>query len=503
MTRIGRRTVLIGLATSVGAPAILRAQSLFTQNPFSLGIASGDPAPDGFVIWTRLAPKPLELHSGMPMVTAPVTYEVAEDENFNTIVANGETQARPELGHSVHVEITGLKPASPYWYRFIAGRERSATGRARTMPHPGSGLDRVRFVAAGCQNYENGFYAAYRGIAGEELDFLWHYGDYIYEGQTKAGIRQHVGEEPYSLDDYRLRYAQYKMDADLQAAHAAHSWWVTWDDHETDNNWAGDRGQDGTPPAIFNLRRQAAAQAYYENMPLRATSFPHGPSVQIYRQAKYGDLLDAHFLDTRQYRMDQPCGDGFKPACAAALTSDRSILGAVEEKWLFEGLAKSPSRWKLIANQVMIMPLDRRTGNEPAPIWNMDSWAGYSANRTRLLNHIQKNKVKNVIVTTGDEHQNYAAELRGPKGDALGIEFVATSISTGGNGSDMRPGNDRIMANNPHLKFTNDQRGYILCEARREAWTTELKVLDRVDKPEGALSVRRKFTVPAGESKLT
>ncbi|MEI6283265.1 MAG: PhoD-like phosphatase N-terminal domain-containing protein, partial [Alphaproteobacteria bacterium] len=135
-----------------------------------LGIASGDPAPDGFVIWTRLAPKPLEMHSGMPMVTAPVTYEVAEDENFNTIVANGETQALPELGHSVHVEITGLKPARPYWYRFIAGRERSATGRARTMPHPGSGLDRVRFVAAGCQNYENGFYAAYRGIAGEELD---------------------------------------------------------------------------------------------------------------------------------------------------------------------------------------------------------------------------------------------------------------------------------------------------------------------------------------------
>jgi alkaline phosphatase D len=509
-----RRTILGGLAATCAAPGILRAQ--FVETPFRLGVASGDPSPDGFVIWTRLAPRPLDLHGGMPMTAVSVNYEVAEDDRFRTIVAKGETSARPELGHSVHVEIAGLRPNRPYWYRFMAGRERSLTGRARTLPQLGIALDRVRFVAAGCQNYENGLFTAYRGIAAEELDFFWHYGDYIYESRgtavvtDKSGlpvpvVREHAGDEPYSLDDYRRRYAQYKLDTDLQAAHAAHSWWVTWDDHETDNNWAGDHDQDGTPPEIFNLRRQAAAQAYYENMPLRKTSFPRGTAIQIYRQASYGNLLDAHFLDTRQFRMDQPCGDNLRPVCAEALATDRTIMGATEERWLLDGLATSNARWKLIANQVMMMPLDRRTDDTSAPIWNMDSWAGYPAARQRLMNHLQSHQVKNVVVTTGDEHQNFVGELRGGNGDGpvVAVEFVATSISSGGDGSDKRAGADKILADNPHLKFTNDQRGYIVCDVGRDVWNTELKVMDTVTHAGGTLSVRKKFSIAAGESRLT
>ena len=513
-SRVDRRAVLGGLAAGFAAPAVLRAQTLFVEEPFRLGVASGDPSPDGFVIWTRLAPKPLEPHGGMPMGVVQVSYEVAEDDRFRTVVAKGESPARPELAHSVHVEVAGLRPDRPYWYRFRVGRERSLVGRARTLPAPGAPLDRVRFVAAGCQHFEDGLFTAYRRIAEEEVDFVWHYGDYIYEGRAepattdKAGlpiprVREHLGDEPYSLDDYRRRYAQYKLDFDLQAAHAAHPWWVTWDDHEIDNNWASQWDQDGTPPEVFNLRRQGAAQAYYEHMPLRKRSFPAGTAIQIFRPAAYGDLLDAHFLDTRQFRMDQPCGDNFKPVCKAALDPDRTVMGAAEEKWLFDALAQSKARWRWIANQVMMMPLDRRTtADQKEPIWNMDSWAGYPAARRRLLDHIQSHGIKDVVVTTGDEHQHYVGELKAGGGDGptVAVEFVATSITSGGDGSDKRAGSDMILADNPHLKFINDQRGYIVCDVGRDAWRSDLKVLDTVRQPGGRLSTRVSYVVERGVS---
>jgi len=511
---LARRQVLVGLCATIGAPAIVRAQTIFVDQPFSLGVASGDPSSDGFVIWTRLAPRPLEPHGGMPMAVFPVDYEIAEDARFTKIIAKGQELARPELAHSVHAEVGGLQPNRPYWYRFMAGGERSNPGRARTLPQPGATRDRIRFVACGCQNYEDGYYTAYRHIADEDLDFVWHYGDYIYEPRRRSTIlgadslpiplvREHVGDEIYSLDDYRTRYAQYKLDADLQAAHAAHSWWVTWDDHETDNNWAADRDQDGTPPEIFNLRRQASTQAYYEHMPLRRTAFPRGTASQIYRRADYGKLLDVHLLDTRQYRMDQPCGDGFKPLCVEAQTPDRTIMGTAEEKWLFEGLSRSRAQWKLIANQVMIMPLDRRTSAGGEPTFNLDSWAGYPAARTRLLNHVGQRGIHNVVVTTGDEHQNYAGELSADGGTPVAVEFVATSISSGGDGSDRRPGSDMILANNPHLKFINDQRGYILCDVDRQRWRTDYKVLENVRHRDAPLATRQSITVAAGEPRLT
>lgn len=513
---ISRRAALAGAAATLAAPAILRAQALFVEPPFRLGVASGDPSPDGFVIWTRLAPRPLEPGGGMPMAVVAVDYEVAADERFATIVARGSAPAWPELGHSVHVEVSGLQPGRSYWYRFTIGRERSIAGRARTLPPSGAPLDRVRFVAGGCQNYEAGLYTAYRHVAQEEIDFFWHYGDYIYEGRGHpdavdgAGlpvpiVRAHLGDEPFGLDAYRQRYAQYKLDPDLQAAHAAHAWWVTWDDHETANNWAADRDEDGTPPEVFDLRRQAAAQAYYEHMPLRRASFPRGTAIGIYRRAGYGDLLDMHLLDTRQYRMDQPCGDNFKPVCPEALAADRTIMGAAEERWLLDGLTASKARWKLIANQVMMMPLDRRTAASGPAIWNMDSWAGYPAARRRLLDHLDRHAIRNVVVTTGDEHQNYAGELRAGAdggGPAVAVEFVATSISSGGDGSDLRPGSDRILADNPHLAFVNDQRGYILCDVTRDAWRTDYKVLDRVSAPGGTLTTRKSFAIAPDTARL-
>jgi alkaline phosphatase D len=487
------------------------ADPVFSIYPFQLGVASGDPAPDGFVIWTRLAPEPFEIGYGMPGQPVEVEWEVAEDERFRTIAKKGVAVARPELGHSVHVELTGLLPGRSYWYRFAAGRERSLVGRAVTTPALGAATDHVRFAVAGCQNYEQGYYTAYRKIAEEDgLDFVFCYGDYIYEGRgnrlrgTQETIRPHFGQEIYSLGDYRRRYAQYKMDTDLQAAHAATSWFAVWDDHETENNWASIHDENGTDPAIFALRRQAAAQAYYENMPLRASALPVGSAIQIFRRASYGTLLDLNLLDTRQYRTDQPCGDRQARNCTEINKPDAEMMGQRQHEWLMKGLKDSRAQWKTIAQQVMVMDLDRDPG--PDVSVNLDSWAGYRAPRERMLKGMRDASVQNAVVLTGDEHQNFAGELHidgskpGPK--PIAVEFVGTSITSGGDGRDQGRGAADMLSANQQLKFINSQRGYLLCDVTRERWLTDFKVLDKVSERGGTLTSRKKLAVLPGSATL-
>ncbi len=507
-----------GLGALAAMPLLSRealAQPIFRSNPFQLGVAAGDPAPDGFVIWTRLAPEPLAPGYGMPAAPMEVQWEIGTDSRFEQVVRKGTAIARPELGHSVHVEVAGLQPGRPYHYRFLVGAEKSLTGRARTMPSPGASLARLRFASLGCQHYEQGYFTAHRRVAAEpDLDFVFCYGDYIYEGRSERiwngpfgpieNIRQHTDAELYSLDDYRRRYAQYKMDADLQASHAAAAWFSIWDDHEIHNNWVSGIDQDGTPPEIFALRKQAAVQAYYENMPLRARSFPVGPSIQLYRRATYGDLVDFNFLDTRQYRTDQPCGDQWAATCAERERADAQVLGQAQERWLFDNLSNSRARWKALAQQIMVMDLDRNPGE--AVGYNLDSWAGYVRPRDRLLRHISDRRIGNAIVLTGDEHQHYAGELHldggNPDGRPIATEFVATSISSGGNGQDQRPDMIEIQRANPQLKFNNYQRGYLLCEVTPERWLSEFKVLDRVTERGAAISTRARYAVEAGDPRL-
>lgn len=498
---------LPGAATAIAAP-------IFRTFPFQLGVASGEPLPDGFVIWTRLAPEPFEIGHGMPAQAVEVEWEVGADERFQTIAAKGVALARPELGHSVHVEVTGLQPGRPYWYRFVAGKERSGTGRAMTLPVLGRRLEKARFAVVGCQHYEQGYYTAHRHVAAEQPDFIYCYGDYIYEGrgnrlrQTPEGpvetVRQHLGDESYSLDDYRRRYAQYKMDSDLQAAHASAPWFATWDDHEIDNNWVDDIDQDGTPSSVFRLRKQAALQAFYENMPLRASALPVGSSLQLFRRAAYGDLIDLSLLDTRQYRTDQPCGDRWMTECTDVARANAEMLGAAQHKWLMEGVSRSDARWKVLAQQVMVMDLDRNP-DEPVA-FNLDSWGGYRNPRERLLRGLQERKAGIVVVLTGDEHQHYAGELhldgRRPGREPVGIEFVATSISSGGNGQDQRPDMVKVQAANPQLKFNNSQRGYLICDVNHERFETRFRVVDKVTERGGQVSTRKALAVPAGKAEL-
>ncbi len=510
---LDRRRLLLGAAALGGIsalPAAGLAQAVSGDTPFTLGIASGDPWPDGFVIWTRLAPKPLDWHSGMSFAPkgVPVTWEVASDDAFKTVVQKGETVAYAELGHSIHVEVAGLQPLRPYWYRFTYNGIQSPIGRAKTAPVPGAKLDRIRFAAVGCQQYDAGFYTAYRHVSEEQdLDFVFHYGDYIYEAVygDESKKPRHVGsDEPFSLDDYRRRYALYKLDPDLQAAHANFSWWVTLDDHEIQDNWAGVWDKYLTPPDIFLLRRQAAFQAYYENMPLRKSSMPRGPDIQLYRKAVYGDLLNANFMDTRQFRTDQPCNDGFKVYCQGAFDPKQQMINGAEDAWLADSLRNTDTRWNLIAQQVMMMDLDRRNrpdaGSEP--IYNMDSWTGYPLAQQKMVDHFKG--LGNVVVVTGDEHQNFAGELRerGREGQALAIEFVATSISAGGNGSDSRKGTDILKSYNPELVFENDNRGYVVCDVTRNEWRTDYRVLDYVHEQGAPVKTRASFVVERGDPKI-
>ncbi|NJC33271.1 alkaline phosphatase D [Sphingomonas jejuensis] len=513
---IGRRQLLgAGAASMLAAPAILRAQPLFLRDPFVLGVAAGDPAPDGFVIWTRLIADADAPGGGMPMAAVEVEWSVAEDEGFRTIARSGTALARPELAHSVHVEVDGLQPGRPYFYRFQVGSARSFVGRAQTVPAAGAALDRVRFAVAGCQHFEDGLYTGYRHLAAEpDLDFVYHYGDYIYEyssspvriayGNLRERVREHRRPtELQSIDDYRLRYTEVKSDPNLMLAHAAAAWFITPDDHEVENNWVDGIPQDDVPPELFALRKRMALQAYYEHMPLRRAALALGADKPIYhRRQTYGSLMSAHFLDTRGSRTDQPCQDGFRPDCAGVDDPDAAVLGQVQERWLNEGLGASRARWNLIGQQIMVMPLDRRTGDEPEPIRNMDSWAAYTAPRERMLERF--GRTGNVVVLTGDEHQNFAGQLRRDRGqgDPVGAEFVTTSMSSGGNGSDRRAFTDRLKARNPYLLDTNDQRGYALCEVTPQTFQTQWRVVDQVTTPGAPVRTRSTFVLEHGSPEI-
>lgn len=506
-----------GMAFGQAAPRNLLANPRFDRDPFQLGVASGEPAPDGFVLWTRLAPQPLEQGGGMVMRPMAVTWELAEDEGFRRVVRDGQALARPELAHAVHVEVEGLAPGRPYWYRFAVGGATSPVGRSATLPATDARVDRVRFAVAGCQHLEEGHFTAWRRIAEEPLDFVFHYGDYIYEGPDRGPgermlngrpfmpLRRHVGGEIYSLDDYRRRYAQYRSDPDLQAAHAAVPWFVSFDDHEIDNNWAGEFDQDGTPPELFMLRRAVAMQAYYEHMPLRRRSMPHNGHMRMYRRAGWGDLLQAHFLDTRQYRSAQVNGDRDGPQNDAVADPSRTMLGAEQEAWLYDGLRPDHHRWHAIAHQVSLANLAMRSRETGEVVHSMDQWSGYLGPRRRLLGHIHEAGMKNVVTVCGDAHRHFASDLLQDHEDSgvISTEFLATSISSGADGAGEDDDfNRNARSLNPQLKAITDRRGYVLCEVTRDEWRGDLKVLDRVTVPDEPVRTYASFVVERGRPGL-
>lgn len=465
---------------------------------FSLGVASGEPLPDGVVIWTRLARDPLN-GGGMPGQPIEVRWEVAADETMRRIVRSGTALARPGMAHAVHVEVRGLRPHRWYWYRFHALGESSAPGRTRTAPLAGSALDRFRFAVASCQNYEHGYYTAYEHMAREDLDLVLHLGDYIYERAGRFGHpRMHEGDEAVTLADYRNRYALYKLDPGLQAAHAAFPWIVNPDDHEVSNNYAGDVDRRGEVPRVDFLRRRAAAyRAYYEHMPLRPVSRPRGPAMRLHRRFAFGNLVDLAVLDTRQHRTDQPCGDKKQLLCDGALRPEGTMLGAAQERWLYDGLAAAGGRWTVLAQQVPMMQRQfPRAGNI---LFDMDKWDGYRAARNRLLDRVASLDDPNLIVLSGDVHAAWAGDLKRdfgkPDSPVLGSEFVGTSISSRGDGWDSKKKHRRIVDANPHIKFYNGRRGYTRCEVSHAVWRADYRTVAYVSRPGAPVSTAASFAV--------
>ncbi|MBL9206538.1 MAG: alkaline phosphatase D family protein [Opitutaceae bacterium] len=479
----------------------------FSANPFSLGVASGDPAPDGVVLWTRLAPRPLEPGGGMTPEPVEVAWQVAEDEGMGRVVAQGTATAQFAWAHSVHVEVEGLRPDRWYWYQFKVGSVVSPKGRTRTLPAAHVRPERLRFAFASCQKYETGYYTAFEHLAREDLDLVLHLGDYIYEkADGKGAVRTHGTPEIFTLDDYRARYAVYKSDPALQAAHAIAPWIVTWDDHEVSNNYAGSipENPEATTTADFLRRRAAGYQAYYEHMPLRRSALPHGPDLLLYRRLGYGTLASFHVLDTRQYRTDQPQDDGVKPVGPVLLDPKGTIMGDRQRDWLFRGLEQSPAVWNSLAQQVMVARVDREPG--PGVAVSMDKWSGYEYERRRLLAHLRDRKVNNPVVLTGDIHTHWANEIPADPDRAddpsVATEFVGTSISSSGDGEAKPRYLDSLMAENPGVKFHNSHRGYVRCEVTPTSWRADFRTVPYVSRRGAPLETPASFVVESGRPRL-
>lgn len=468
--------------------------------PFPFGVASGDPRADGVVLWTRL-----DINTEEAPARVGVRWEVADDEQFTKIARRGTHHALPALGYSVHVEVDGLRPGRKYWYRFLLD-DATVSGRTQTAPAVGAPVDRVKFAFASCQNYEQGYFTAFSHMSSEDLDFVVHLGDYIYErrfGQPQMIVRDNeFPGEVKTLDQYRARYANYRRDPNLQSAHAAFPWIVTTDDHEVSNNYAGVHSEDGTSVEEFARRRAAGYQAYYEFMPLRRSSMPRGPDMRLFRRVSYGDLATLHVLDTRQYRSDQACGDGTKPRCEDAMSPSRTILGKEQEKWLMDGMRSSRARWNILANQVMIAQLQQT--RDAQRMFSMDKWDGYVESRQRLMHFLHEAKPSNPVVLTGDIHSHWAADLKldfsDPKSPTVAAELVGTSITSGGDGAEV--GGMNPSPDNPHIHFYANRRGYVRVALGPKRLTADFRITPFVSKPGAPISDRASFVVEDGRPGL-
>ncbi len=532
---LGRRTFLVGSAStatlaglslagagSAVADTGIRGPGL--ADPFTLGVASGDPLPDSVIIWTRLAPDPAAPGAGVPERGVRVQWQVRDGTK---VVQDGSVRTDAALGHSVHVDVCGLRPDREYTYRFRAGGHVSPVGRTRTAPRRNSSPDVRTFAVVNCQDWQNGYWAGYAALAAEHVDAIVHLGDYIYEyDPNPTAVRQHNPSQTAGLDqlvtlgDYRARHALYRSDPALQAAHASAPWIVVWDDHETENNYAGlideidDTGDRFQAPDVFARQRAAAYQAYYEFMPIRARYSLGSPDLRIYRRFDFGRLARLHMLDTRQYRTDQPGGfpGDFGTVEAGAANSAGTLTGAEQEAWLVDGLETSRATWDIIGQQTQLartLFLNPIPPNVPPVLANLDQWDGYVPARQRLIDVLaaptlgRRGGATNPVVLTGDIHSTWVSDIKqsfdDPASATVATEFVAPSVS-----SDfpvafvpvVLASNARL---NPHVKyFDGIGHGYLKLTVTPDTFTTEVRTTAVLTDPAAPLSTTSTWVVQAG-----
>ena len=515
---IPRRTLMRGAAIWGGlALATLSpfrraiANPVFINDPFQLGVASGDPTADGFVIWTRLAPDIFDPQA-LPPEAIEVRWEVAADAGMKKIVQRGTALAHPELAHSVHVDLRGLEPGRDYFYRFMSGAAVSRTGHARTWPSPRlAGADRARFAVASCQHYGQGYFSAYRDMIAQNPDFILHLGDYIYDADWGTIVRRTPVALARSLNDYRLIHAVYKSDPDLQAAHAYCPWLMMWDDHEFSNDYSKEMSESIQDPKVFLERRGQAYQAYYEHMPVRASAMPDAAHNSVmFQTLAYGDLLEIAMMDCRQFRDNIACQTPTRHAgrvidlaqCPEALDPNRTMLGAAQEKYFRDSFGKFPMRWNVIAQTLMLATLDQIAG--PAKGAYSDNWGGYPAARRRILNHVQERNLRSAISLGGDIHSFFVSDIKedddNPNSPIVMSEFVGTSVTSE---STNGPLFKAVMPDNPHIKYWDDtRRGYMLFNVDRNTFRADMRAVENVRVRESTVSTQKSFVVENGKPGL-
>ena len=507
-----RRALALALMPWLGAGAqaqllqgaVLSHGPRWQVDPFSLGVASGQPQPSSVVLWTRL--RIHDADAALKAQSLEVVCEVFADAALRQPVRQWRVQTDASRAHSVHVVASGLQPGRPYWYRFVCGNAMSPVGRARTSPGLEDPVDRLRIALASCQHYEQGYFVAHREMAQRDLDLVLFVGDYIYESSNPQYLlRKHEGGVPKSLNEYRERHAQYKSDTDLQACHAAHTWAMTWDDHEVVNDYANDLDRSFTDPQIFLRRRAAAYQAYFEHMPLRLGPDPVNASqMRIHDRMAWGKLADLWTLDCRQYRDHQACldpnrgGGRVVVSCDALTDPARSMLGMAQEQWVHEGLTRSHRRWKLVAQSTQMSssgvntPLGRSAFT--------DGWDGYPQARARLLGTVAQAGVQNVVMLGGDVHMNVAAQLRVQANDerspVVASEIVTTSVTSRGLGEKLLP---QIRDSNPDIAHArSDERGYTLLDVRPEGVSAEFRTTANPARVDAVLKTQAQFAIRSG-----
>ncbi|MCS4509425.1 alkaline phosphatase D family protein [Xylophilus ampelinus] len=509
---------LAAALAATGTPPLRHALARgLRADPFACGVASGSPSEDGFVLWTRLDTAALP----QPAAEVPVRWEIADDEGFRRIVRSGTAAALPALGHAVHVELAGLPPDRWFHYRFMAGDAVSTPGRTRTSPAAHTLAARLRFAFASCQRWEHGYYAAWRHLAAEQPDLVVFLGDYIYETATprkpdRPLARIHALHRAVTLADYRDRYALHKSDPDLQAAHRACPWIVTWDDHEVENDYAGLHGR--AAPADFLAQRGAAYQAFYENMPLRSDALVRGMAglgtlggVRVNERYAFGRLARFHVLDGRQFKDLQACRDPSRSSAGAVREDEcpelqspgRSFLGAAQERWLDAGLAEDAAgdatRWTVLAQQTLFSP--RHYGPAGHATVPTDSWDGYPAARDRLIGAIAGHAPRNTVFVGGDIHQNYVCNLHADgaraAGPVIASEFCGTSVSSFSGTTQERV--DALVRRNPQVVFADcEKRGYALADLTPRGWDTALRVVDDPARADSGIATLARFHVEDG-----
>ncbi len=481
------------------------------QAVFTLGVASGEPRPNSVVLWTRLAPAPLEAQGGMPDQAITVRWELAHDEQFSRIAQQGEMVTDAQRAHTVHVDVRGLASDRHYFYRFIAGRQSSPIGRTRTAPDITSKPERLRIALASCQHFEMGYFGVHREIAEQDVDLVLFVGDYLYQYNVKPymRVRHHALElsDTPSLLDLRIHHASYKLDPNLRAAHAAHPWLLMWDDQEVRNDYDGLNDPGEVPNAATFLQvRQRAYRAYYEHLPISPTRAPSGIGAPMFSDYAWGQLAKLWLIDTRQYRSAPPCTDIIHGPqqgrvlwrCDKLYEPTQTMLGTSQEQWLSNSLAQSPHTWQLLAQTTQIAPAPLPTAL--GPVLYGDGWDAYPGARERLMQAIAQAGANNVICLGGDVHRHVAAKLRQKPGDrsspVVASEFVGTSITSKGLSELLT---DALAAGNPDvLHCRSDERGYALLDITPQQLQCTFRATPHPAQAHANLHTQARYVVATG-----